>query len=190
MRSSLRFDRVHSARSSARLPGAAWRVNGELPVTVPVTSTVGLRRHQRRPPRPGLRLRGRAHTGLLRWSTGGGISSGTWPLVAGDRVIVALQGGELVALDARTGADHWIIETGGVWETGPVLAGGVLYAAPSTGVTPQGSAPRRGRRPPGPVAPTPPVDPVGRAVGVQRDQLAALQRDDHPVARRPAAARS
>ena len=36
--SSLRFDRVHSARSSARLPGAAWRVNGELPVTVPVTS--------------------------------------------------------------------------------------------------------------------------------------------------------
>lgn len=133
--SSLRFDKVHTARSSARLPGAAWRVNGELPVTVPVTSegavyggTSGVL------PDQGCVFAADARTGLLRWSTGGGISQGTWPLIVGDRVIAALQGGELVALDARTGAAHWIIETGGLWETEPLLAGGVLYAAPSSGV--------------------------------------------------------
>lgn len=133
--STLRFDQVRAARSSARLPGAAWRVNGELPVTVPVTSegavyggTSGVL------PDQGCVFAVDAHTGRLRWSTGGGISPGTWPLVAGDRVVAALEGGDLVALDARTGAAHWIIETGGLWETEPVLAGGVLYAAPSSGV--------------------------------------------------------
>jgi outer membrane protein assembly factor BamB len=133
--STLRFDQAGTARSSARLPGAAWRVNGELPVTIPVTSegavyggTSGIL------PDQGCVFAADAHTGRLRWSTGGGISPGTWPLVAGDRVIAALEGGDLVALDARTGAVRWIIETGGLWEVGPLLAGGLLYAAPSAGV--------------------------------------------------------
>ena len=133
--SSLRFDQTHTARSSPRLPGASWRVNGELPVTVPVASagtvyggTSGVL------PDQGCVFAADAHSGRLRWSTGGGISPGTWPLVVGDRVVVALEGGDLVALDARTGAARWIIETGDSWEAEPLLSGGVLYAAPSSGV--------------------------------------------------------
>jgi eukaryotic-like serine/threonine-protein kinase len=133
--SSLRFDHVGAAARSSRLPGAAWRVNGELPVSSPVASgdavyagTSGIL------PEQGCVFAVDAHSGRVRWATRGGISPGTWPLAAGDQVLAALQGGDLVALDAGTGAARWIIETGGLWEAEPVLVGGVLYAAPSSGV--------------------------------------------------------
>ncbi len=132
---SLRFDQSRTARPASRFPGAAWRVDGELPVTAPVVSgsmvyggTSGIL------PGQGCVFAAEAHTGRLRWAAEGGISPGTPPLAAGALVVTALDGGDLVARDGREGTARWVIETGGFWQAGPVLQGDTLYAAPDSGV--------------------------------------------------------
>jgi outer membrane protein assembly factor BamB len=133
--STLRFDSVRTARSGASLPGAAWQIDGDLPMSAPVVAdgtvyggTTGVL------PEQGCIFAADPRTGRLRWSAGGGISPGLRPLVAGDLVVAALQGGDLVAFDGRSGAPRWAIETGGLWEAQPVLVDGILYAAPSSGI--------------------------------------------------------
>jgi outer membrane protein assembly factor BamB len=133
--STLRFDKVHSARPSVRLPGAAWRINGDLPVTAPTMAdgtvfggTTGVL------PEQGCVFAADTRTGRLRWSAAGGVSPGLRPLVAGDLVVVALQGGDLAGFVGRSGTQRWVVETGGLWEAQPALVDGVLYAASSGGV--------------------------------------------------------
>ena len=80
-------------------------------------------------------------TPTIAWSRDLDTPPSTLPILVAGQIIVGDQGGDLVALDAHTGAERWRATGDGALSGTPASADGIVIVADATGIAGPGRGP-------------------------------------------------